>query len=95
MTPLSSDSTLRIHTDVVWRDVDGEIVLLHVTTGQYYGLDGVAIRVWQLLEGDGTSLRKMCEALKQEYDVDPATVEADVSSLMDGLVTHQLVAVAG
>jgi hypothetical protein len=93
METVSPGTTLRIHQDVVWRDVDGEIVLLNVTSGHYFGLDGAASRIWQLLDDNGTSVAALCDTLSAEYDVDRATVDADVAALVDGLVGNQLVSV--
>ena len=93
MDSVSLSTTLSIHPDVVWRDVDGEIVLLHVATGQYFGLDGAASRIWQLLDGAGMSVTALCDTLSTEYDVDRATVDTDVTALVADLVSHQLVSV--
>jgi hypothetical protein len=85
---------IRVHPDVVWRDVDGEIVLLNVVTGQYFGLDEVGSRVWMLLEQDGeagTSLATLQGRVVAEFDVAESTALADLTSLMQQLLEQQLV----
>jgi len=87
---------IRVHKDVVWRDVDGEIVLLNVVTGQYFGLDEVGSRVWMLLQQDGeagTQLSNLQDRVLAEFDVDPPTALADISALVAQLLAQELVTV--
>lgn len=88
---------IRVHPDVVWRDVDGEIVLLNVVTGQYFGLDEVGSRVWMLLQQDGeagTPISTLQDRILAEFDVDRPTAEADLTALIGQLVEQQLVTLA-
>ena len=85
---------IRVHPDVVWRDVDGEIVLLNVVTGQYFGLDEVGSRVWALLQQDGdsgASLEALRDRVVAEFDVDPGVAVADLAALMQQLLDQQLI----
>ena len=87
---------IRVHQDVVWRDVDGEIVLLNVVTGQYFGLDDVGSRVWFLLQQDGdagTSLETLGQRVVAEFEVDGPTAIADLTALLQQLLDQQLVTV--
>ncbi len=92
--PLSGQ--IRVHPDVVWRDVDGEIVLLNVVTGQYFGLDLVGSRVWQLLQQDGeagTPISTLQARVMAEFDVDEPTAHVDLTALVRQLLDQQLVTV--
>ena len=92
--PLSGQ--IRVHPDVVWRDVDGEIVLLNVVTGQYFGLDEVGSRVWLLLQQDGeagTPIDTLQTRVITEFDVDGPTAHADLTALVRQLLEQQLVTV--
>jgi hypothetical protein len=85
---------IRAHADVVWRDVDGEIVLLNVATGQYFGLDAVGSRVWLLLQQDGdagATLAQLADRVVAEFDVDHATAVSDLTHLFQQLADQQLV----
>lgn len=88
---------IRVHPDVVWRDVDGEIVLLNVVTGQYFGLDEVGSRVWALLQQDGeagTLLATLQSRVTAEFEVDAPTALADLTALIKQLTDQQLVTVS-
>lgn len=94
---LSADGLIRVHPDVVWRDVDGEIVLLNVVTGQYFGLDAVGSQVWLILlkDGDaGATISSLQDRIWAEFDVDRPTLEADLAALLAQLVEQHLITVA-
>ena len=67
MNALSLGSWVKAGGDVVFRDLDGETVLLDLRGGVYFGLDGVGARIWQLLQRP-TSLRAVRDVLvKQQF----------------------------
>lgn len=76
--------------DQVSCDVSGETVILSLKTAQYYGLDPVATRVWELLKNANT-VSQMCESLLSEYDVDPERCTNEVIALTEQLINWQLV----
>lgn len=83
------DSTVAPSDDAVFREMDGESVLLNLETGMYFGLDEVGTRVWRLAADNG-SLRAVRERLVEEYDADPATIERDLLALAEALVSKGL-----
>jgi hypothetical protein len=82
---LALDSTVLPSDDAVFRELEGESVLLNLETGMYYGLDPVGTRTWQLAAVDG-SLRAIRDALVAEYDAAPDVIERDLLSLAQALV---------
>ena len=83
------DSTVAPSDDAVFREMDGESVLLNLETGMYFGLDEVGTRVWRLAADNG-SLRAVRARLVEEYDADPATIERDLLALAEALVSKGL-----
>lgn len=81
--------TLRISDDVVFRDLAGEAVLLHVGTGTYFGLDPVGTRMWHLLAEHG-SPEKVIETLLAEYEVEEDRIRSDVDRLIGQLMEKGL-----
>lgn len=75
---------LAIHPSVVFRELDGEAVLLNLDSGVYYGLDAVGTRVWALVAEYG-SARGVCDQMEKEYDVSPEVLERDVDRLIGEL----------
>ena len=44
------DAMFRIPDEVIFRELDGEAVILNLDTGIYFGLDAVGTRIWRLIE---------------------------------------------
>lgn len=80
----------RIDRDVVFRELAGEAVLLHLRTGVYFGLDPVGTRIWQLIV-EGKSFQETLDVLVAEYDVGEGRAAADLRDFIvalrqDGLI---------
>lgn len=88
------DTRVTPHTDVVWRLVEGEVVLLNVTSGQYYSLDEVGSRVWSLLPADGMTLAALRDALLAEFEATPEQIDRDLGALFARLQAASLVTTA-
>lgn len=73
--------------------VNDETVLLELSSGQYYGLDAVGSRLWQLLAELGSTEAVVEQALT-EYDVDREELARDLDELVQELARRQLVIVA-
>ena len=75
--------------DAVFRELDGQSVLLNLATGMYFGLDAVGTHVWQLAAENG-SLGWIADRLHDEYDADPDTIARDLLALAGTLVDKGL-----
>jgi coenzyme PQQ synthesis protein D (PqqD) len=82
-------SVVEVSTEVASRELDGEMVLLDLATGTYFGLDHVGARVWTLI-GDRAPLGAVFETLLAEYEVAPAPLERDLLALVGDLCTRGL-----
>lgn len=75
--------------DVLFRELDGEAVLLNLADETYYGLDEVGTRIWQAL-AESDSIEKAMNQVRVEYDVDDQTLAEDMSELIGELVRRGL-----
>lgn len=82
---------IRISPDALYRDLQGEGILLQLETGQYFGLDEVGHRIWQHIVQNG-DLALVQEALASEYG-SPETLSADLDRFVAQLVEKKLVQV--
>jgi hypothetical protein len=85
---------LRANQHVLARRLDEESVLLNPADGQYYALDAVGGRVWELCDGSRT-LSEIAAIIGQEFDADPAVVSADLEELIGDMAEAGLVQAAG
>jgi hypothetical protein len=80
----------RISDGVVFREMDGESVLLNLDSGMYYGLDSVGTRIWQLVEQHGR-VDPVVATLAEEYEAPGDLLRRDVTDLLGALVGKGLV----
>jgi hypothetical protein len=89
-TETRPDDRWAINPAVVFKELDGEMVLLHLDSGVYFGLDPVGTRIWSLL-GAGADVRSVCAGMLEEFDVAAAVIEADVLRLIGELRAQNLI----
>lgn len=65
-------------------------ILLNVENGQYYALDEVSGRVWDLCDGSH-SVSAMVATICQEYDAPVGDVEEDVLAFLGEMAEEELV----
>jgi hypothetical protein len=73
-------------------DFDQETVLMSIEAGAYYGLEGPARSIWDLLESPST-VAELVQRLVQEYEVSPETCAADVERFLDEMDQEGLIRV--
>ncbi|MCC7353726.1 MAG: PqqD family protein [Anaerolineae bacterium] len=62
-------------------DLDGEIVILDLKNGIYYGLDAIGARIWNMLQEPQT-VGAIRDAILLEYDVEPERCGQDLLGLL-------------
>ncbi len=90
---ISLRDKVSVSPDVVFRQMEGEMVLLDLATATYFGLDTVGARLWELLHDDG-SLERAFTVMRDEYDVAPPVLERDLLRLLEQLRQRGLVSVS-
>jgi hypothetical protein len=79
-------------SDVLFQEADGEVVLLSLRTGEYFGLNSVGARIWSLLNAR-RSWRSITEELAAAYEVPEEQIIMDISHFVDELGGSGLVKV--
>jgi hypothetical protein len=72
---------------VLTAEVDGEIVMMSIEQGRYFGLDDIGSDIWKRIESP-CSFGTLIDGLAADYEADRATIVADVQSLL-GLMAEQ------
>lgn len=84
------ESRLQIAPDVMVQAVGRESVLLDLGSQQYFLLDAVGTRAWQLLAEHGR-LSAVWERMTGEYDVERDVLELDLLELAEELLAAGLI----
>ena len=91
---ISTDSVVSPIEDIVVSDIDDEKVMMSVENGQYYNLDSVGSRVWELIVKP-VKVSELIDALLLKYDVDRETCERDVLAFLSELHKDGILQVEG
>lgn len=78
--------------DVLFRELEGEAVMLDLGSERYYGLDEVGARIWQLLE-EHHDVETVITQMLAEYEVDEEQLRRDLAQLIDNLADAGLVTI--
>ena len=71
----------RVNTEeVAAKVIDGEAIIINLTTGVYYSMGGVGGKIWSLLESHH-GVGSVVDALQARYEVDAETCRTDVLQL--------------
>ena len=89
---VSGDSTVVAAKDQVSSDLGGEVAILDLKAGVYYGLDAVGARIWSLIQKPRT-VNEIRDILLEEYEVEPERCEHDLLALLRRLADEGLVEV--
>ena len=78
--------------EVLFQELDGEAVLLDLASEQYFGLDEIGTRIWQLLD-EKDDLNAIYQELLTEYDVSEQQLESDLISFVQQLCEAGIITV--
>lgn len=92
MVQISATSTVCQSEDQVSTELDGEVVLMSIEKGAYFGLNNVLSRIWKLIETPIT-VNQLCAALMTEYEVEAETCRKDVIEALQTLAEKNLITV--
>ena len=85
--------SISISRDVLAQELHDETVLLDLDSENYFGLDSVGTRIWQLLN-EGQDESDMVDILLGEYEVEREVLEKDISELLNRLNEAGLIKIA-
>jgi len=92
---LSDSSLLQACTDIVFGDIDGEIVVLRIDTGHYLHLNSSGSFVFSLLgDAQPREVAWLYRRVREEYQVDEDTCRREVGEFLARCLALDLVRVA-
>ncbi len=89
---LQPSTTLVRISDQVSGGIDGKVVILVVSAGEYHNMNEVGSRIWALLEKP-TTLAALVDTLVAEFEVEQATCERETRAFLAQLLGDKLVTI--
>ena len=82
----------RVQTNpsVVYQELEGEMVLVHLDTNAVYTLNETGARFWELLS-KGLDPASIHDEIAREFEVDPQVLNAEIERLVDQLAAAELI----
>ncbi len=89
---ISKSTIVRQHSDIVSSPCDGETVMMSIEKGNYYGMEPVASRIWELI-GKPAKVGDIIDMLTDEYEVSHEDCEKDVLYFLNELASDNMIEV--
>jgi hypothetical protein len=90
---ITVDSKVQRNPEMVSGNMDGEVVMLSIQRGEYFGLDKIGSRIWDIIE-NSISISDIKNILLQEYEVDEETCLNDLIEFLEDLQNKGLILVS-
>jgi hypothetical protein len=82
---------LRAADDVAAKVIDGEAIIINLTTGNYYSTDQVGAVIWELIQQGRHNAEAIIASVTGRYDVARDQAQRDVQRLVEQLRHENLV----
>lgn len=87
-----AQTTIVLRVDAAAHQMSADdTVVLDLSSGQYYLLEGVASRVWQLLDERPCTFEELSQVIVSEHDVTPESCHRDLVAFVGDLAAAGLV----
>lgn len=89
MSTISIKTTIKQNPELVSTDVDGEKVMMNIENGEYFGLDSVGSRIWELIENP-IRVEELVNLLIEEFEVSKEQCKSDTLEFLNELLEKKL-----
>ena len=92
--PSATESAfLGTNPEVVFGDVDGQIVALNMKSGQYLHLNSTGTFIFNVLQAGPQTLERLLGRVEEEYDVEPTLCRTEVGAFVERCIRLDLLRV--
>jgi hypothetical protein len=84
MPEFTDDKRYSQNPDLLSVEMDGDLVMMSIETGNYFGVSGIGPRVWELI-GTPRTFAELMDTICVEYEVDAETASADLRNFLEKL----------
>ena len=89
-TVFSLENKFEPAEEITWRDVESELIVLYLPTGEYYTFNEIGKLTWNLLI-DNNTIGSILETISNEYDMSFENIKKDVNTFITGLLENNLI----
>ncbi len=85
-------STVSASSDPLSTQIDGELIMMDMESGQYFNLDRIGTVIWQEL-AQPRKVADLCQFLVERYEAPVSEIERDVLDLLRQMADKKLIRV--
>jgi len=89
-TEIGLETKIVGNTSVVFNEMDGEIIMMSIDKGEFYGINSLGSRIWQMLETP-KAVSEVCDALLPDFDVTREQCEKDILFFLNRLAEKEVI----
>lgn len=86
---IGPDTIIQRRNDLLFNEIDGEVVMLSIENGEYYGMDKVGSKIWKIIETP-ISFKDLIKKLCETYDVTEELCRKDTQTYIFRLIEKKL-----
>jgi hypothetical protein len=83
-------TVLQRKPDLLFNHIDGEVVMLSIENSEYYGMDKVGTRIWELLEKP-LRFKQLIAKLMDEFEVSEEQCTNDTLAFINKLQDKKMI----
>jgi hypothetical protein len=92
MEKISPQTVIKRNPQMVTSNIDGEIVMMSIDNSEYYGLDDIGSRIWELMENP-ILVDDLIGILLSEFEVEKNECISDTLDFLNNMTDKNLVIV--
>ncbi len=92
MNIINNQSIIQRSNKLVSSNMDGETVMMSIENGEYFGLNTVGSRMWELIENP-IKVDALIELLLDEFDVSSEQCEMETMEFLNHLLEKKLLTI--
>jgi hypothetical protein len=93
MSQIDDSKSYCRNADLLSVEMDGDLVMMSIESGNYFGVSGIGPRVWDLLESP-RRFGDLVSSVVDEYEVDAETAASDLSTFLGKLEENGMIEVS-
>jgi len=91
---ITLDTVVVRNKDIIFSEVDGEVVLLSPDMKEYLGMNETGSRIWEMM-GKNIPINAILNEVKKEFELDDLIYENQIIEFVNELIYHELVEIKG
>lgn len=88
-----SGPKFQVNDQVLFRQIESEAVLLHISNGSYYSLNNTSLPFWEAIR-DQVPLTEAVDAIINDYEVEREQVLSDLQIFLAQMLQYELISEA-